>query len=418
VSAFQGIPPAWAPSFPDLVGSSRGRHPIELLAELTGDRSAVAQRLAREASVIPVRQSPMPQGDGLALPHPLDSEWRFNADTAHGLVMRTIEATKPGDTILLLGVPTVVLAAAETDADRSFVVACEENIIGVGLMARIACDPRFQDPVAANCAAAIVDPPWYPKMFAGLLGQAAAACRVGGTLFIGAPPLGVRPTSEVERHEALATAADIGLALVIESPEKLVYRTPAFEQAAMEAAGLRLQLPTWRHGDLLVFRKDRSGRSPALPPAPPAFELTLNGIRLRLLAGPTTASKLITPIAKDEVFPSVSTRAPGRAGANLWTSGNRAFRCPPAATLTALQLLAAENDLWPKRLGPMGKESVDSTSIDPIHLIPELARIAARDHAHMAALVGVSSWNQAANDARFLNGSAATFRQTLLGVAA
>jgi hypothetical protein len=66
----------------------------------------------------------------------------------------------------------------------------------------------------------------------------------------------------------------------------------------------------------------------------------------------------------------------------------------------------------------MGKESVDSTSIDPIHLIPELARIAARDHAHMAALVGVSSWNQAANDARFLNGSAATFRQTLLGVAA
>jgi len=417
VSAAPGLSASWPSSFPALVGAAKGRHPIELLTDLRSDVRPEAQRLAREAAAIPVRSPALLQGDGLALPHPLDAEWRFSAETAHALVRRAVEATQPGDKIYLLGVPTVILAAAESPADRRFCIACEDNVIGSGLAAHVAVDPRFQDRAAENCAAAIVDPPWYPPVFAGLLGLAATACRLGAAIFVGTPPLGVRPTSEAEREELLATASGLGLALSAQDPEALIYRTPAFEAAAMQAAGLRLWLPAWRRGDLLIFRRDDLHKGPALPPAPAAFELTLQGVRLRLLARPVAGLDRIVPLLNGEVFPSVSTRAPGRASANLWTSGNRAFICPPAATLAALQRLAAQHDLWPKRLDPAGTESEDSTSIDPIHLVAELARIAARDLAHTVALVGGSSWNRAANDARFLNGSAATFRQTLAGVA-
>jgi hypothetical protein len=403
--------------FSELVAAAKGRHPIELLADLLVDPSPEARRLALDASATQARPADLPQGDGLALPHPLDAEWRFNAETARMLLMRAVSATQAGETILLLGVPTVILAAAESDVDRRFAVSWEGNIIGAGLAARIADDRRFRDPAAANCAAAIIDPPWYPPVFAGLLGQATAACRLGGVILVGTPPLGVRPTSETERRELLAAAAGLGLTLLTTTSDALTYRTPAFEAAAMQAAGLNLWLPTWRRGDLLVFRRVRLGERPAVPPAPPAFELTLAGVRLRLLARPAAASDRIVPLLNGEVFPSVSTRAPGRACANLWTSGNRAFVCPPVATLRALQTLAAQHDLWPKGLDLGGTESGEATSIDPIHLVAELARIAARDLAHTAALVGGSSWNRAANDARFLNGSEITFRRTLFGPA-
>ncbi len=417
MSAAPGLPAPWPASFPELVATAKGRHPIELLADLRGDSSPDAQRLALEAAAIPVRPPALPQGEGLALPHPLDAEWRFSAETARELVTRAVDTTRPGDKIYLLGVPTVILAAVESPADRRFCVACEDNVIGAGLAARIAADPRFRDREAADCAGAIVDPPWYPPVFAGLLGLATAACRLGGVVFIGTPPLGVRPTSEAEREELRATAARLGLEHLTTGPEELTYRTPAFEAAAMQAASLHLWLPTWRRGDLLVFRRDEVRERPMLPPAPPAFELTLQGVRLRLLARPVAGPDRIVPLVNGEVFPSVSTRTPGRGGANLWTSGNRAFICPPAATLTAMQAIAAKQDLWPKGLDPTGIKSGDSTSVDPIHLLAELARIAARDLAHTAALVGGSSWNRAANDARFLNGSAATFRRTLAGAA-
>ncbi|MBI1198712.1 MAG: hypothetical protein GC203_12690 [Phenylobacterium sp.] len=417
MSAAPGLSTPWTASFPALVAAAKGRHPIELLADLQGEQSLSAQRLAGEAGAVPLFTPPLPQGEGLALPHPLDAEWRFCAETARGLVRRAVAVTRPGDKVLLLGVPTVILAAAESAADRRFCVAYEDNIIGVGLAARLGEDPRFQDPVAADCAAAIVDPPWYPPVFAGLLGMAATGCSQDAAIFVGTPPLGVRPTSETERAELLATADQLGLSLVDQASESLTYRTPAFEAAAMQAAGVHLWLPTWRRGDLLVFRRGEIRVGPPLPTAPPAFELTLHGVRLRLLAQPAPAPDGIVPLVNGEVFPSVSTRVSGRAQANLWTSGNRAFSCPPAATLTALQLLAAEHDLWPKGLDPARTETRDSTPIDPIHLVAELARIAARDLAHSATLVGGSSWDRTANDARFLNGSATMFRRTLAGAA-
>ncbi|OHB31100.1 MAG: hypothetical protein A2790_10635 [Phenylobacterium sp. RIFCSPHIGHO2_01_FULL_69_31] len=406
--------PVAALSFADIVAGAGGRHPTDVLAALNVGAGADARRLASEAAR-PPPASVLAQGDGLALPHPLDAEWRFDDATADALLARAVDLTQAGEAVLLLGVPTVVLAAARSGAARRFVVACEDNVIGAALAARVAADARFVRAAPEGCAAAIVDPPWYPAVFDALLTQAGAACRAGGWVLVGAPSAGVRPTAADERVASLATAVVAGLSLVADEPDALTYRTPAFELAAMRTSGVSAWLPSWRRGDLLSFRKTGPGEAQPLPPARPAFELTLEGVRFRLIAGPAVPATPLTPLVPDEVFPSVSARAAGRDRANLWTSGNRAFVCDPGSTLQAMLALAARNDLWPKGLDPAGIESRDSPSIDPIQRVDELARIAARDLAHAAMLVGVSSWDRSVNDARFLNGSSTAFRRTLRG---
>lgn len=406
---------AAAQTFAGHVAAAQGRHPIELFTELAARTDPLARKLCREAADEGSTFVATPQGDGLALPHPLDAEWRFTDRAADDLLGRAVAATRDGDAILLLGVPTVVLAARRSGADRRFVVVSDANTIGAQLATLVAEDTRFPTASQHVCASAIVDPPWYPAIFASLVAQAAARCDVGATVFVGAPSVGVRPTCPEERDQTLGAALAAGLTHLATEAEALVYRTPAFEAAAMRAAGLNVAMPVWRRGDLLVLRKDRNGETPSLPPSTPAFELTLQGVRLRLLAQPVTDAASLMPLVPGEVFPSVSARAPGRARANLWTSGNRAFVCPPLMALAALHTLACQHDLWPKGLDPSGTGLATARRIDPIHLVNDLARIAARDLAHMQALVGGSSWDQATNDARFLNGSATTFLRTLLG---
>ncbi len=405
---------AAAQSFAEVVAGAGGRHPIDVLAALNAGAGADASRLAAEAATPPPALV-LAQGDGLAMPHPLDAEWRFDDVTADALLARAVDLTQAGDAVLLLGVPTVVLAAARSEAARRFVVACEDNVIGAALDARLAADARFVRAAPDGCAAAIVDPPWYPAVFDALLTQAGAACREGGWVLVGAPSPGVRPTAADERVASLATAAAARLSLVADERDALTYRTPAFELAAMRACGVSAWLPSWRRGDLLCFKKTGLGMARPLPAAHPAFELTIEGVRLRLIADPAVPATPLTPLVSGEVFPSVSARAVGRDRANFWTSGNRAFACDPRATLHAMLALAARNGLWPKGLDSAGIGSRDPLSIDPIQLADELARIAARDLAQAAMLVGVSSWDRSVNDARFLNGSSTAFRRNLLG---
>ena len=52
------------------------------------------------------------------LPHPADSEYRFDNPTAQRLAAQLVSQTKDGDEILLVGTPTVALAIADLQVDR------------------------------------------------------------------------------------------------------------------------------------------------------------------------------------------------------------------------------------------------------------------------------------------------------------
>lgn len=405
--------------FPSMVTAAGGLHPLEVLESL---RLAAERGCTESAQLylegLRLEEGHLDQGRLLALPHPLDAEWRFDDDTADHLLDHALNVTSPGDAILLLGVPTVALRALDSTADRRFVVRSEANVIGAALEARAANDPRFLPEAADGCSCAVLDPPWYPAVFDLLVGLAAQACRFGATIMVGAPSLKVRPSVTDERSRSIQAGLLAGLHFVSVAADALIYRTPAFEVAAMRAGQLGRWLPDWRRGDLLYFEKRHAGITPTPIPQTPAFEITIEGVRLRLVAQNALAGYGLAPLVPGEVFPSVSMRAAGRKRANLWTSGNRAFVCNTRVTLAAMQALAADFGLWPKGLKAPPIDSQIRQEVAPIQSVDDLARIVARDCVHMAELVGEASWDRSVNDARFLNGSSAVFLKALRGAGA
>ena len=110
-----------------------------------------------------------------------------------------------------------------------------------------------------------------------------------------------------------------------------------------------------------------------------AFELTLSGIRLRLLGWDDGPPADFSPLYEGEIFPSVSMRAPRRAEATLWTSGNRAFIVPRGVTLAALLQMASDRQLLPKGLDSELSRFGNRYPIDAVRpLIQNLTELAQR----------------------------------------
>ena len=418
-----GAPPRLS-SFAELVSRLEGRHPSEILSELevrpasNDDIGTITAEMIRDAR----ERAPgarLPQGEGLALPHPLDAEWRFTEAVAEMLLHLAVSETRDRDPILLMGVPSVVLAAARSCFDRQFWTLGEPNVITETLNISTREDRRFLQgtPNASSVAAAILDPPWYVNQYSSMLGEAAGYCRPGACILISSPPGGARPNIASDLKQIRRAAATAGLRVLTEEKGALRYRTPFFEMAAMRAAGVGAWLPDWRAGDLLHYVRTRPAVVGPSTPVPTAFELTLAGIRLRLLPRPSGAGMRLIPIWTGEVFPSVSARAPRRSDANLWTSGNRAFAIDPTIALIAMATIASDQGLWPKRLNPQKRMAANFRQIDATRqVIYELTELAKREFTEAESLVGAESWGSSVHDARFLSGSWDAFHASPLGI--
>lgn len=404
--------------FAELVKHCGGLHPIELLERLDaillrgGEEGAMVSLLSQDARRSE-KTSVLDQGQGLPLPHPLDAEWRFTVDCANALLDTVVAATSDEDAILLLGVPSVALAALQSSYARRFVIVGEHNVVSRALDGLTARDPRFRHEGVRLFAAAVLDPPWYDYPYRSMLARAAAACASGAVVLATAPSDGVRPGVARERDAYLAAAREMGLEVTHYEPEQVRYRTPAFELAAMRAAGVGAWLPAWRTGDFVSFKKrdqlvvPLGGADPE--EALPAIEVTLQGVRVRLLASGRGEASL-KPVARSEVFPSVSVRTPGRAEANLWTTGNRAFCVDPGTCLRAMLSLCAREGLWQDGLSSDQKQIDGGPAVDKINrLTEELANLIRLEIVESEALVGGSAWERSLSDARYLRGSSTEF---------
>jgi hypothetical protein len=411
--------------FQQLIATAGGRHPIELLAGLktlacgSGTLAPKALQFCLEAEALePARFAA--QGDGLPLPHPLDFEWRFTDTTADDLIARSAAVTQPGDPIVLLGVPSVVVAAARSHHDRAFCVLMERNAVGTTIQGLVQGDRRFTFGSRPHSAgAAVVDPPWYPGPLSDLLALAVAQCRDGAQVLMSAPPLGLRAGGAEERKKLLEMARGLGLELREQQPAALRYRSPAFELAALRAAEVGMWLPDWRTGDLFTLSVAGQPQRPSNKlRARPTFELTLGGVRVRIQAErPVGATEELRAVHVGEVLPSVSARDPRRVEGNLWTSGNRVFSIDPKTGLHALVTMAKVQNLWPKRLDSPGTDLGNLGSIDRVELlIHQLDDVIVRESLQMAQLVGDAAWAKSVSDARFLNGSANAFLESLRGI--
>lgn len=272
----------------------------------------------------------------LPVPHPLDFEWRFTADTSRALLDRAAAMTSPGDDLLLFGTPGLAVEALSLPIERRLTFLAENNCVTGRISALNAATGGPLN--IAFCSgglpresadAVLLDPPWYIDFVRSMLSAAAWACRPGGKVLISLPPDGTRPSAEADRATAIRLGQRMGLKLVEHEPLALRYETPFFERNALAAVGIYAP-PQWRRGDLLIFTKSLKPCRPIVADKSyerPWTEISVGRMRLFIRDRDRVRSEQVglTSLVEGDILPTVSRRDRRRRAVQVWTSGNRVF---------------------------------------------------------------------------------------------
>lgn len=289
------------------------------------------------------------------VPHPLDSDWRFTpacADSiAHeigGLVDSPASAH-----VALLGTPTLVPAVRQKmPAARIWLVdknprweAHFAPAVPQVVSTTIELDsndlPRnlrkWADVVA-------IDAPWYQGAYEHFLWAAAEVSKSGAWLLATLPREGTRPSAQDDIRKIVHFARTVGFSPTQQRQGAVRYRTPPFEFNAMRAGGMKMRLPEWRTADLLLLRAESQcqvKRPPIARHVERWEECNSGAVRVKFrverngLAQAGGSPRLLSLVPGD-ILPSVSFRHPIRPDIDVWTSGNRVFRCENTRALAAI----------------------------------------------------------------------------------
>lgn len=333
--------------FGSLLSVLPGVYPTEALASLgrlslgTDVAAKLAARMARSACQNHRAVTNYSPASRLPVPHPLDFEWRFAKQAANLLLNECDAVIDDGEVVALLGSPSLIPEASERgnrlglivlDSNEEMTTFLREHYPSVSTRR---CDILRDELPAASAGAVVADPPWYPEHLHAFMWACCDLCKIGGYIFVGIPPVGTRPGIAAEREEFFAWTGSLGLDLIRIDQGMLPYRTPLFERNSLRSAGIYNVPSVWRRGDLAVFR--RTEVAVISRPEPPSagdhstswVEERLGRVRVRLRE-PTVVSfddPTLHSVLEGDILPSVSRRDPRRKQADVWTSGNRIFRC-------------------------------------------------------------------------------------------
>ncbi len=349
-------------AFDDLLVALPGVYParvLDALRRLTAAGALPPTILARAIEDTQRRPPPMPRmGHRIALPvpHPLDYDWRFGEEAIDRLLGDCLGLSGPADPIALVGAPSIMRAAIERDYPRRAMLLDRNLTLDLAASVRpgdaiVRCDVRWRALPALPAAVVVLDPPWYGADMCAFLWAAHCLCAVGGHVLMSMPPVGARPGVTRERARILGQARALGFVAVRTLPAALPYVSPLFERNALRAEGLDTVPPEWRRGDLVVLVRE-SARALARPSPPTGerggwMEEEIRGVRIRVRRSAPSGdvAPSILPCVPGDILPSVSRRDGRRLGADMWTSGNRIFRCRDAHTVASiLRGLAAGRD--------------------------------------------------------------------------
>ena len=269
---------------------------------------------------------------------------RFSKRAVQRILDECLALTREGDTIALLGMPSVFRAAEDCSCQRS-VFLLDANAAAID---RLAASPR--GPCVIHCdlgsdllpdvraSVVALDAPWYPDSTSAFLRAASQICVAGGHVLASIPPVGTRPGIEREWQGILREAERSGLKLLRLDPLAIPYLSPPFERNALRAEGITGFPPEWRRGTLAVFSSGKGevpSPSTAILRPEPWHEIAVDGVRIRVRPGDRAAfaDPTLVSLVPGDVLPSVSRRDPRRQMADVWTSGNRIFGCNGRATL-------------------------------------------------------------------------------------
>jgi hypothetical protein len=337
-------------SFPELVAALPGAYPTDITRSVRRLQASVPSGW-HDGPAVPAPQIHAPAG--WPVEHPLDFDWRFTPQTSALLLGRC----RTGTPLTFLGAPSLAREAARRGR-RSGITLIDRNPTVVAAVLRscpgvtaVCTDLVRGAPVKDGSAGVVVaDPPWYPEHTAAFLWAASRLTRLGGRVLLSLPPEGTRPGIQAERADVICTAVSFGLRLVGIEPRTLAYRMPPFEHNALVAAGLASVPNDWRHGDLATFsvvEKTGQPRPPASPESDDWEEQVVRSVRIKCRKRPAGDFRdpTLSSLVAGDMLISVSRRDPARAAVDVWTSGNRVFRCSgPAVFLTILYGLAHDRE--------------------------------------------------------------------------
>jgi len=313
---------------------------------------------------------------GPFVPHPLDFDWRFTRNTIEEL-SRTILAIARPERIALLGTPSLV-SSLEIETPASTLCLIERNPLWIHHLSGghpnlevIEADLSFlQVPsrLLGWADVVVADPPWYPAAQLAYMWAAAQLLRPGGFVLASIPPIGTRPGVAAERDAFNAHAESWGFSNPSVRPAALRYRTPPFELNALRAADILADLAEWRCGDLAVSRRTHAAtlHFPKIEKLVEEawVEVCINGVRIKIKQQPRepvhsdSSSPKLLSLVDGDVLPSVSARHPVRADVDVWTSGNRVFKCKESEAFIELCQNLRDNrviNLAEPRESPMDK---------------------------------------------------------------
>lgn len=284
---------------------------------------------------------------GLPPPHLLSSDWRFTRATASALLERLTRMTSSAATVALLGTPSVFFLAALNEAPSQFILL-DDNASLADTLPRPSngsvfqcCDVRRDVIEIPAVQTVLADPPWYTEDVLGFLRTATRICDDKGTILLGFGSEGTRPGIVEEREYIIDEASGMGLEFVGIEPTALSYTTPFFEYNALRAAQFKHIPMTWRRGDLLQFQKcsDSNPVGDRLTSTTCTWTASrVDGIEIRVRKGKRSefADPQLIPMIDGDILPSVSRRDSLGRSADVWTVGNRVYRCDGVSTLSML----------------------------------------------------------------------------------
>jgi hypothetical protein len=331
----------------------------------------------------------------LPAPHPLDYDWRYGPDAIDRLLELAIARSAPGDTITLLGTPSLYVAAHQRRPDRRFVLidanaTTVERLRDMGRPRSVIKRDLFADRVPdLGATVVIADPPWYEDHISSFLWAAASCSSPGSTVLVSLPAKGTRPGFRSERKvfRRSAAAQSLTVARIVEG--HLPYLSPPFEINALRAAGWENLPHDWRRGDLAVLRSaGRSGPRPQPSTREQAWEeRALGSVRIRVRRGSRDhgVDPTLGAVVAGDVLDDVSRRHPLRNRPNVWTTGNRVYLCSsPHILLKVLDALLSGSDPFSEVASTIGRElcRAEEASISKsVSQLRWLARIEGRELA-------------------------------------
>lgn len=200
----------------------------------------------------------------------------------------------------------------------------------------------------------VADPPWYLEHIKAFLWVASKICHLGGRIALSLPPKGTRPTIAAELSQIFEYALKLGLDVKQIKEDCLTYETPPFESNALRAAGCNVKSVSWRRGTLCVFQRVANvkiERPRYSCPTAHWLEAELYGTRFRFRCRDRGQSRIgfddpsLHSLVVGDILPSVSRRHPLREEADVWSAGNRVFRCDASHILHQIVGLLAKKTL-------------------------------------------------------------------------